>query len=51
MSDQIKFLINKIHLYYPVGMPNLFKTYEGYAKFRSILHDKIEDVRLEKMLG
>ena len=46
MSVHINYLLNKIHLYYSVGMPNLFKTYEGYAKFRSILHDKIEDVRL-----
>lgn len=46
MSDQIKFLLNKIHLYFPVGMAFLFKKYHGYAKFRSILHDKIEEVRL-----
>ncbi len=46
MSDQIKFLLNRIYLYFPVGIPTLFKKYEGYTKFRSILHDKIEEVRL-----
>lgn len=46
IAHEINVLLSTIHLYFPIGMPSLHKKYDGYAKYRSILHDKIEDLRL-----
>jgi hypothetical protein len=46
IADEINVLLSTIHLYFPIGMPSLHKKYDGYAKYRSILHDKIEEVKL-----
>jgi hypothetical protein len=46
IADEINSLLSTTHLYFPIGIPSLHKKYDGYAKYRSILHNKIEEVRL-----
>lgn len=47
MTNWMPFLspiLNRLHLFYPVGLPNLSRDYSGYKLYQEILSQKINDI-------
>jgi hypothetical protein len=41
-------LVEKVHFYYPIGIPQIYKVYPGYKMMEKICHDKILGVQTSK---
>jgi hypothetical protein len=46
--ERVSNLVEKVHFYYPIGIPQIYKVYPGYKAIEEICHNKILDVQTSK---
>jgi hypothetical protein len=44
-QESVLSLVEKVHFYYPIGIPQIYKIYPGYKMMQKICHDKILGVQ------